>query len=188
MIDPGARAVCWLHGYPPPSHPFPTLPALLWPGMPSLMTAPATPLPAGKSLEGRGDREWVFLPAWATPPAGLQAPLFCVPGSHGALLVLSPYPEARKLGGSRDILLLLVAENIILPCTFPQYCPHSAVVSSLEPSGVNPVSCQCPEFTPRPLMLGPASPITGASTLYPAILTSQGLCSADTSLHPPFCI
>lgn len=188
MIDHRAGAVCWLHCYPPASHPFPTLPALLWPGMPSLLTAPATPLPAGKSLEGRGDRGWVFLPAQAAPPAGLQAPLFRGPRSHGALLVLSPYPEASKLGGSHDILPWLVAENIFLPCMFPQYCPHSAVVSSLEPSGVNPVSCQGPEFTPRPLMLGPASPITTAAMPYPTILTSQDLCSADTSLHPPFCI
>lgn len=55
---------------------------------------------------------------------------------------------------------------------------------SLEPSGMNSVSCQSPEFTPRPLTPGPASPITHP---FGPHHPSGPLCllfSADSALHP----
>lgn len=77
-----------------PSFPHPPLPSLAWEGPP--LTALAAPSPAGRSLEGRREGGWVFLPhslpAQAASPAWLQAPsALCAQLSQGSASTV-PHP------------------------------------------------------------------------------------------------
>ena len=147
-------------------------------------------LPAGRSLGGEEGR-WMLLPhsllLQPPPSSDFRHPSSVSPAPMGVLLALFPNPWSIQPWEQSRHQPLLVANRIVTSCRL-LIAVHRAVVSSLEPSGVNSVSWQSPEFTPRPLTPGPDSPTTPPNPPSPPH-RSEPLClpfSPDTSLNPLF--